>query len=613
MSERTTSHDAAVPGAGPAAAPPAVPLAADWSASPLGQILVRLGVVDAVDVMMAAYEQDLGDARRIGEILVARGLARPEDIDLALLARGPEAAPGLPTAAPVAASNPAVAATLAQVEPVPLDRFPTHQRGWLRTLQTLVLFLVLAGAAVVLGTVAGGPAFGVAVYGLLSIPYLLVKLLLSTRYRASRLQAPPSTAVTVVVPVYNEDPATFAQCLMSLQTQTVRPAQVYVVDDGSFSRSSFELAQQFAAADPMFAVHRLDTNEGKRHAQAWGFRQATTSVVVTVDSDTVLHPEALAELVRPFGDSRVSGVCGYARGLNRKRNLLTRLIDLRYTNSFLYERAAYSVLGSVLCSTGVLSAWRRDVVLENIDDYLEQRFMGTEVHYGDDRRLTAYGLRQGRVVLQDSAIALTHVPERLSHFVRQQVRWNKSFFRESLLLLKQSRPTRVAWWLGGAELAYWMVLTTMLLWSVAIRPIIQHTAPTWQYAAFVALMAYARSIRMIGDGGRLLPLSFLLAPVYGFVNLVLLVPLRFYSLLRLRDGSWGTRKRRRGIRRGATQSLVPDAGTADVPALLPVSPASGPVAAPAAADSAVAELAPTPVPAPRPVATGVACVDVLAG
>jgi hyaluronan synthase len=367
-------------------------------------------------------------------------------------------------------------------------------------------------------------------------------------------------------------------------------------------------------------VHRSPENRGKRFAQAWGFDQAQTDIVVTVDSDTVLQSDAIAEIVKPFADRRVNGVCGYARGLNRRRNLLTRLIDLRYTNSFLYERGAYSVLGSVLCSTGVLSAWRREVVLDNREDYLNQRFLGTEVHYGDDRRLTAYALRTGRVVLQDTAVALTHVPERMSHFLKQQVRWNKSFFRESLLLLRQSRPTRIAWWLGLAEFGYWMVLTTMLLYAVAVRPIVSGVAPTWHYAAFVALMAYARSIRMIGDGGRPFPAAFLLAPVYGVMNLLLLVPLRFYSLLRLRDGSWGTRKRRRGIsrREAAALAAAPVAAAPVLAAPMPSAPvAAAPVLAAPVASAPVAgaaAVAPAPVAPPMQAQarTGRACVNVLA-
>src|SRR3954463_10343296 len=82
-----------------------------WSTSPLGQVLVRLGVVDVVDVMLAAYEQDLGDRRRIGEILMQRGLPTPHDIELALLAQSRVTAPE-PVALPVPAPTPLAAAAV---------------------------------------------------------------------------------------------------------------------------------------------------------------------------------------------------------------------------------------------------------------------------------------------------------------------------------------------------------------------------------------------------------------------------------------------------------------------------------------------------------------------
>jgi len=82
----------------------------------------------------------------------------------------------------------------------------------------------------------------------------------------------------------------------------------------------------------------------------------------------------------------------------------------------------------------------------------------------------------------------------------------------------------------------------------------------------ISSISIARSIRMLGDGGRLVPRSLLLAPLYGVLNLVLLVPLRFYSLLRLRDGSWGTRWRGAKHRRSTDQptpaaqpSITPEA------------------------------------------------------
>src|SRR3954471_12076538 len=480
----------------------------------LGDILATLGVIPADVATVTAYEQELGDERRIGEILVSEGRATDDQIAQALaIQRGDDLPP-----------------------------VPTPVSGRLRVVQTLALLGLIAAAVGVMTTIHHRTV-GAFLYACLSIPYLLIKLALSSRYRPVAQDAPASLEMAAVIPFYNEDPVTFERCLASVLAQTRPASQVFVIDDGSDDSRCLDIARRWEARYPHVVVHRFAGNRGKRAAQVWAFTQATTDVVATVDSDTVLRPDAFAEGLKPLADPRVEAVCGYARALNPTDNLLSRLIDVRYTNAFLFERAAYSVLGSVLCSTGVLSLWRRHVILDNADDYLNQRFLGISVGYGDDRRLTAYALRTGRVVLQETAVALTAVPTTLRGYVRQQVRWNKSFFRESLLLLGESRPTRWAWWLCLAELGYWMVLTTMLMLSIIVRPIAGGHLPAWQYAAFVALMAYARSIRMIGDHNRVIPGSLLIAPLYGVMNLVLLVPLRFYSLIRLRDGSWGTRWR----------------------------------------------------------------------
>ena len=558
-------------------------------------------------MLLAAYEQDLGDHRRLGQILLERGLVSPGDVEVALLeqriespaadagqdvdvpagpdaglddgldtardARDADAEPGPPAdpADDVVPVQPEAEAPQPHTLPSGALQFPRPQSSGLRRFQAVMLLLLLAGAVALVATATSRPAYGVTLYTLFVVPYLLVKLTLSMRYRASKAPV-PDLDLSVVVPFVNEDPATFERCLLAVLDQTQPVEHIYVVDDGSRNRDCLNVALRLAASHPQMSVHRFEDNLGKRAAQCWAFEQTTTALVATVDSDTVLHPEALREALRPFDDAGVNGVCGYARGTNKNQNLLTRLIDLRYTNSFLYERAAYSQLGSVLCSTGVLSVWRTELVHKHLEDYLGQTFMGTEVHYGDDRRMTAYALRTGKVVLQESAIALTAVPHTMKHFVRQQVRWNKSFFRESWLLLREMRPSRVAWWLGFLELAYWMVLTTLLLYTILIRPLLHLQVPSWHYLAFIAVMAYARSIRMIGDGGRLFPTAFLLAPVYGFLNLIVLVPLRLYSLLRLRDGSWGTRPRPRISHR---RSRRDDELHVVVPAVAPATSSGG--------------------------------------
>lgn len=399
-------------------------------------------------------------------------------------------------------------------------------------------FAVAAVGVIWISHAAGpGAAFVIGAYGITAITYLLGKLLAAFRYRTYSGEKPAVT-VAVVVPVYNEDPEMLARCLASIGNQTFEPAEVYVIDDGSTDTRTLETAKKALHQTKGVFLKRFDTNGGKRHAQAWAFRRTRADIVMTVDSDSVLDPECIAEGIKPFAESDITAVCGNVRALNRNRNLLTRLLDLRYTNSFIYERAAYSTVDSVLCVTGACAFYRRTVIEDNLDDYLTQTFLGVEVSYGDDRRLTNYALGRGRVVFQDSAKTETLAPERLGHFLRQQSRWNKSFFRETIYAIWNLPRKRPVWWLAVGELSLWFFFSAALLSALVVRPVITGQLLGYYYAGFLVLMAYARSAR---HATRQLSV-FLLAPIYALLHIVLLTPLRAWSLLTIRDATWGTRR-----------------------------------------------------------------------
>jgi hyaluronan synthase len=370
-----------------------------------------------------------------------------------------------------------------------------------------------------------------------------LKMMLSTCYRPRLCGQFPDGRVAVVIPVYNEDPELLRLCLESVCRQSRQPDEIWVIDDGSRSTVCLELANELFARDWRARVHRLAENAGKRHAQAWALRRTSADIIVTVDSDTVLEDAALEELVRPLSDSRIQGVTSYVRVLNTKRTLLTRLTALRYANAFLWEREAYAAAGAVLCCCGSLSAYRGDLVRDNLDDYVNQVFLGRHVMYGDDRRLTNYGLQRGRVAIQATSIASTMVPERLGHYLRQQNRWNKSFFRESLWALHRLSRTRPAWWFTLAELGTW-ILSTVGLCAVLVALVALGQLPAATSLQYLVLISYVRSVRYLAcEPQRSLHqiTNFLLAPLYGILHLCLLTPLRFYSLCTLRHRGWGTR------------------------------------------------------------------------
>lgn len=413
--------------------------------------------------------------------------------------------------------------------------------------------LFLLGMATLL-PVAGGRA--TSLYGLLVVAYLVFKVGGALAYRprepktATGGQGRPADAV-VVVPYYNEDPTLLRNCLRSIvaASQSVVTA-IHVVDDGSDDDALAAMAELELAAAPDHVrtfVHVHDTNLGKREGLARAVEaESDAGVYLTVDSDTVVEPDAFDNLLAAFDDPDVTAATGLVLALNHDRNMLTRLIDVRYANAFLIERAAYSGLGSVLCACGSLAAYRGDVMRERLQDFLGQTFLGQPAVFGDDRRMTNYALERGKVVLQANAVAQTAVPERVGHYVRQQVRWNKSFFRESLWAIGHLPTRRPGPWLSLLELVTWVTFTTMLLLAVVVAPIQTGQAMAGTFMVYVAAMAWLRSVRYLElrrDGLSSIAQFgvFLMSPIYGFATLFFLLPLRLYSLATLRNGVWGTR------------------------------------------------------------------------
>lgn len=289
--------------------------------------------------------------------------------------------------------------------------------------------------------------------------------------------------------MHNEDPKLFRALLESILAQSRRVDEIWVIDDGSESIDWFQVAKNRLAEHPNAHVIRYELNHGKRQAQAEAFRKSKADIFLTCDSDTVLDYKAVEEGLKPFSNPTIKAVTSNVRALNRDDNLLTRLIDHRYQNAFQRERTAYSVFGSVLCATGIMSFYRGDIVRENLNQYLDQYFLGVKVMSGDDKRLTNYCQQKGKVVIQQAAKARTAVPRKLSGFLRQQVRWNQSFFRESLFVLTNLTPKHIAWWLTLSEMGLWLVFGLAVLLALIISPLTGGKLLSVYYLAFIFLTA----------------------------------------------------------------------------------------------------------------------------
>lgn len=384
-------------------------------------------------------------------------------------------------------------------------------------------------------------------YGILAISHILVQMIIGHKEHR-RQQAKHYTdwhqghypSVSVIVPSYNEDPEILEACIRSIADQDYEKLEVLVVDDGSSKREELKLRVYDKFANhPLVHVIYTPINVGKRHAQKFGFNRSTGEIIVTVDSDTIIPDGGVRQLMQRFKDPTVGAVTGDVQVENKNFNVLTKLIGYRYWSAFHQERAAQSYFYVLMCCSGPFSAYRKSVIDHVKDAYTSQNFLGRRCTFGDDRHLTNLVLEEGyRVVFDSKAISYTHVPDNLRVYLKQQVRWNKSFYREMLWTLKSYRQHH-------AYMIYDLVMQLILpfLLIVALGGMVWQSFTygphvIWHYLLTIVVIAVLRA----GYGlWRTRDAGFLLFVLYGFIHLFLLMPTRLYALCTMRETGWGTR------------------------------------------------------------------------
>ncbi|BBH65936.1 hypothetical protein ACTI_26210 [Actinoplanes sp. OR16] len=279
------------------------------------------------------------------------------------------------------------------------------------------------------------------VYGYFERPHT------ATDRQWERLQA---LDVAVIMPLYNEDPTIVRESIESMFRQT-RPLQaISVCDDGSNLVDYTELQHWFEQECARAGVAGYWTrtpNGGKRHAQmAAREHVAWCHVYAMIDSDSLLDPKATEEALKAFADPEVMSVASMVAAANTKQNLFTRVMDLWYVGLQFSDRSVMSRFNSVLVNYGALAYYRAEVVDENIDAYLNERFLDQEMRISDDSLLTLFALLRGKTVQQVTSWAFTYMPTTFKHHKNQQIRWMRGSFIRSMWRFRYLPLGRFAFW-----------------------------------------------------------------------------------------------------------------------------------------------------------------------
>lgn len=288
------------------------------------------------------------------------------------------------------------------------------------------------------------------IFALALTAVLLWRVILVARYRPTPgVEDERLPTVTVIVPAYNEG-AQVQSSLISLVCSDYprEKLQIIAVDDGSRDDTWTWMQRAAEQLGGQIELIRCPINRGKRHALYEGFLRASGEIIVTVDSDSEVLPNTLRNLVSPLVvDSRVGAVAGNVRVLNHEAGPLAKMLEISFTHAFEFMRASESEIATVMCCPGALSAYRRALVDEFRDEWIEQTFFGAPAAIGEDRSMTNHVLRRGHDVrFQSNAIVLTEVPTNTPQLARMFLRWARSNVRETLVMAgfayRRFRPDR---------------------------------------------------------------------------------------------------------------------------------------------------------------------------
>ncbi|WP_139992833.1 glycosyltransferase family 2 protein [Paenibacillus paridis] len=279
-------------------------------------------------------------------------------------------------------------------------------------------------------------------YSITAAAFLLTRYFFGALHRDVPITRHYTPGVSIIIPCFNEEEwihRTILSCIN--QDYPIDKLEVIVVDDRSKDRSVEQIEKVMAlinkeseryATQDRLKLHVLAENGGKRVALVKGVEMAKHNLVVFVDSDSFLEPTAIRHLVQPFQDPRMGGVAGRTDVENKYTNSITKLQTVRYYIAFRIMKAAESYFDSVTCLSGPLSCYRKSLILKHKDAWLNQKFLGQPATFGDDRSMTNFILRTHRTGYQDTAICSTIVPSEMNVFLKQQMRWKRSWLRESL-------------------------------------------------------------------------------------------------------------------------------------------------------------------------------------
>lgn len=252
--------------------------------------------------------------------------------------------------------------------------------------------------------------------------------------------------LTVIVPAFNEADS-IADTVRSLQEQTLKTAEIIVVDDCSPDNTG-DIARKMGVT-----VLRPDENTGsKAGAQNLALTGVETKYTMAVDGDTTLAPDAIELLMQAFEEPGVAAACGFVIP-RHVRTVWERGRYIEYLFAFSFYKPIQDYYEKPLISSGCFSVYDTKKLRAN-------RGWSTRT-MAEDMDLTWSFYQEGNAVrFIPEAVCYPIEPHTFDLMRKQLRRWSHGFIQNVQLH-----------WRGVLRVEYLRTLVGLAIWDATIASV----------------------------------------------------------------------------------------------------------------------------------------------
>ena len=314
----------------------------------------------------------------------------------------------------------------------------------------------------------------------------------------SLVLSPLVPRISIIAPAFNESKSIIdnIRTLLSLYYNNF---EVIIVNDGSIDDTFQKIIQVYELVkvnyyfdyripcEKIKGVYKSDNpaynrltvidknNGGKADSLNAGINISRNSLIVTIDSDSIIEADSVLKLVKPFleekeckvigtgGVIRIINSCeverGHIREIHLPDHILPRLQVLEYTRAFLLGRMAWSQLDGLMLISGAMGMFDRETVI--MSGGYSIKTVGEDMELVlRMRRFKAERNEKYEVTYIPDPLCWTEAPSDLKSLRKQRTRWTRGLI-ESLWTHRKLFMNFKYGRLGVLGYPYWLFLEWM--------------------------------------------------------------------------------------------------------------------------------------------------------